>query len=206
MKGAVDDQQQAVSLANGADDAPAAKDTSNGGSSNGKKKAVSKGLSIGPAEVLLALVVLIVGYFGMQKQTADAMLAQCAQQHERGEYEQALSLCSDALITYHTINEYTKALGLWQDGLLWADVAQTTDNMGVVTMNLGDNESSLRYLDAALAMRMAKLGPDSLDVAATKDNIGLVYRQMNDFEKAKAYHNEVGLPRLPFSLTPLPVR
>ncbi len=65
------------------------------------------------------------------------------------------------------------------------------DNLGVVTMNLGDTESSLRYLEAALAMRLAKLGPESLDVAATKDNLGLVYRQLNNLGKARELHNEV---------------
>lgn len=165
------------------------------GGQGGRKRAAApppkKGISIGPLEVILGIAAAIFGYLIMQKQSADALVAQCAQQHERGEYEQALSLCTDALLAYHSVNEYTKVAGLF-DGLLWADVAQTTDNLGVVTMNLGDTASSLQYLEAALAMRTAKLGPEALDVAATKDNIGLVYRQMNDVEKAKAFHHEVG--------------
>lgn len=60
-------------------------------------------------------------------------------------------------------------------------------------MNIGDTDSSLRYLEAALAMRQAKLGPDSLDVASTQDNLGLVYRQLNQLEQAKQYHNQVSL-------------
>jgi len=161
------------------------------------KKPWSSGLAIKPAEVLLAVLVVCVGFCVWQKQAADAKVALCAQRHERGEYEEALKLCHEALVSYHELNELSKLVGWWKyGGILNGDVAQTTDNLGVVSMNIGDSQVALRYLKAALAMRMEKLGPDSLDVAATKDNMGLVYRQMGDLDQAMSLHKEALAIRL----------
>ena len=143
---------------------------------------------IGALELVLALLAAAVAWGAFQKQNADALVAQCAQRHERGDYEGAMGLCSSALATYVSLNEFTRLLG-WQDGFFWADVAQTTDNIGVVHMNLGNNAAALHYHQAALALREQHLGLDHLDVAATRDNLGLVYRQMNDLDKALEFHN-----------------
>ncbi len=61
-----------------------------------------------------------------QKQTADGYVAQCAQRHEKGEFADALDLCTAALAIYTQLNEYTKLIPGLSDGLFWADVAQTT--------------------------------------------------------------------------------
>ena len=65
-----------------------------------------------------------------QKQTADGYVAQCALKHEKGEFPEALELCLAALDTYTKLNALTKVLGViipsLKEGLLWADVAQTT--------------------------------------------------------------------------------
>ena len=65
-----------------------------------------------------------------QKQSADGLVAQCAQRHEKGDFADAAHLCSGALAIYLQLNEHTKILGLFlpgfKGGLLWADVAQTT--------------------------------------------------------------------------------
>mmetsp|Transcript_41266 Transcript_41266/g.82623 ORF Transcript_41266/g.82623 Transcript_41266/m.82623 type:complete len:377 (+) Transcript_41266:119-1249(+) len=155
-----------------------------------KKLVPSKGgLSIGPLEAIAIAVAIGVMLALYQKQNADALVAQCAQHHDRGEYEEALHLCTSALSIYLTLNDYSRQLG-WKDGFFWTDVAQTTDNIGVVNMNLGDSESALHYHQTALLMREAKLGPHHLDVAATKDNLGLVYRQLNYTEKALELHTQ----------------
>jgi tetratricopeptide (TPR) repeat protein len=143
---------------------------------------------IGTAEIVLAVISAVGAWCAFQKQTADALVGQCAQRHERGDYEGAMDLCSTALSTYVTLNECTRLVG-WQDGIFWADVAQTTDNIGVVHMNLGNNVAALQYHQAALALREQHLGTEHLDVAATRDNLGLVYRQMNELDKALEFHN-----------------
>jgi hypothetical protein len=65
-----------------------------------------------------------------QKQTADGYVSQCAVRHEKGDFSEALELCLAALDTYAKLNGLTKILGMvfptLKDGLLWADVAQTT--------------------------------------------------------------------------------
>ena len=143
---------------------------------------------IGTAEIVLAVIAAVGAWCAFQKQTADALVGQCAQRHERGDYEGAMDLCSTALSTYVTLNECTRLVG-WQDGIFWADVAQTTDNIGVVHMNLGNNVAALQYHQAALALREQHLGTEHLEVAATRDNLGLVYRQMNELDKALEFHN-----------------
>jgi len=154
-----------------------------------KQRGIAIGsLRIGSVEIVLALIAGAVAWGAFQKQSADALVGQCAQRHERGDYEGAMGLCSSALAIYASLNEYTRLLG-WRDGIFWADVAQTTDNIGVVHMNLGNNAAALQYHEAALALREQHLGPEHLDVAATRDNLGLVYRQMNDLEKALEFHN-----------------
>lgn len=91
-----------------------------------KKVAPGKGgLSIGPLEAVVIAIAIGVMLAVYQKQNADALLAQCAQYHERGEYEEALHLCTSALSIYLTLNDYSMQLG-WQDGFFWTDVAQTT--------------------------------------------------------------------------------
>lgn len=145
-------------------------------------------LRIGTAEIILAAIGVAVAWGLYQKQNADALVAQCAQRHERGDYEGAMALCNKALSTYISLNEFTRVFN-WRQGIFWPDVAQTTDNMGVVHMNLGNNAAALHYHQAALSLREQHLGPDSLDVAATLDNLGLVYRQVSDLEKALEYHN-----------------
>ncbi len=64
-----------------------------------------------------------------QKQTADGYVAQCAQRHEKGEFADALDLCTAALAIYMQLNEYTTIIPGLKDGLFWADVAQTTVNL-----------------------------------------------------------------------------
>ena len=61
-----------------------------------------------------------------QKQTADTLVAQCAQRHEKGDFAEALELCSNALEIYVQLNEYTRMIPGLNDGMFWADVAQTT--------------------------------------------------------------------------------
>ena len=154
-----------------------------------KQGAPAKGsLRIGPVEVLLAVMAGAIAWGVFQKQNADALVGQCAQRHERADYDAAMGLCSSALAIYASLNEYTRLLG-WRNGIFWADVAQTTDNIGVVHMNLGNNAVALKYHQAALALREQHLGLEHLDVAATRDNLGLVYRQMNDLDKALEFHN-----------------
>jgi len=143
---------------------------------------------IGAPEIVLAVIAAVGAWGAFQKQNADALVGQCAQRHERGDYEGAMDLCSAALATYVTLNEYTRLLG-WRDGFFWADVAQTTDNIGVVHMNLGNNVAALHYHQAALTLREQHLGREHLDVAATRDNLGLVYRQMSELDKALEFHN-----------------
>jgi len=145
-------------------------------------------LRIRPAEFCIAFVGAVVAWGAFQKQSADALVGQCAQRHERGDYEGAMQLCSSALAIYVRLNYFTRLLG-WHDGVFWADVAQTTDNIGVVHMNLGDNAAAMNFHQAALTLREHHLGSGHLDVAATRDNMGLVHRQMNDLDKALEFHN-----------------
>jgi tetratricopeptide (TPR) repeat protein len=163
------------------------------------RKGISMGsLRIGPVEILLGLIASVIAWGAYQKQNADAYVAQCAQRHERADYATAMNLCTSALAIYVSLNEYARFVG-WKDAF-WADVAQTTDNIGVVHMNLGNNAAALHYHQTALSLREQHLGSEHLDVAATRDNLGLVYRQMNDIDKALEYHkralqiriNEVG--------------
>jgi hypothetical protein len=83
--------------------------------------------------IILVILVVAGAFCVFRKQGADAQVALCAQRHERGEYEEALRLCHEALSTYHQLNELTKHVG-WKDGLLWGDVAQTTVRSFAVSM------------------------------------------------------------------------
>ena len=152
-----------------------------------------------------------------QKQNADGFVTSCAQRHEKGEFSDALELCANALDIYVELNSYTKLIPGFKDGLFWADIAQTTvcfrtcayraraelfsslscqDNIGVVNMNMGNNEVALQYHEQALRMRESKLGPEHADVAATKDNMGLVYRQLNHLDMALQLHQQALAIRL----------
>ena len=110
-----------------ADDAGKAERRSEPRSNVMAKKAVpsKSGMSIGPLEAVVIAIVVAFMLAMYQKQSADALVAQCAQYHERGEYEEALQLCSSALSIYLTLNDYSRQLG-WKDGMFWSDVAQTT--------------------------------------------------------------------------------
>lgn len=95
-----------------------------GNNAKGKGGTGGLGLGLKPWEIVVAVLVMGFGFCVFQKQGADAKVAQCAQQHERGDYEAALNLCLEALLQYHQLNELSKVV--WSDGLLWGDVAQTT--------------------------------------------------------------------------------
>mmetsp|Transcript_46911 Transcript_46911/g.124830 ORF Transcript_46911/g.124830 Transcript_46911/m.124830 type:complete len:374 (+) Transcript_46911:146-1267(+) len=144
----------------------------------------------GPVEIAAVLLVCFGIVLIFKKQYADGLVAQCALRHERGDFSEALELCEQALAIYLQLNDATKLIPGVKDGLLWADVAQTTDNIGVVNMNIGNSVVALQYHEQALRMRTSKLGFEHPDVAATKDNMGLVYRQVNQLDKALEMHNE----------------
>ena len=159
-----------------------------------KRKALKRGivicnLQLGAPELVLAVLASCVAFGTFQKQKADALGVQCAHRHERGDFEGALSLCSSALAIFVSLNEFSRIPWRWKPGFFWRDVAQTSDNIGVVHMNLGNNLAALRYHQTALTLREQNLGPDHMDVAATRDNLGLVHRQMNELDQALELHN-----------------
>ncbi|WP_258100304.1 tetratricopeptide repeat-containing sensor histidine kinase [Marinoscillum pacificum] len=65
------------------------------------------------------------------------------------------------------------------------ELAESTNNLGLIYNQLGTNDSAAYYLHESLFYR--KLLGDSLEIASSLGNIGLMFSNNNDFEKAEEY-------------------
>jgi tetratricopeptide (TPR) repeat protein len=70
------------------------------------------------------------------------------------------------------------------------DFARCQEALGVVAVEKGDYDSSLRFHQQSLEINMKTLDKQHPDIASNYNNIGEVYRKKGDYTKALKYYNK----------------
>jgi tetratricopeptide (TPR) repeat protein len=92
----------------------------------------------------------------------------------RGQYQEA----NRWLVQAHALQKDSSNLEL--SAWLWND-------LGSISVGLGDYKSALKYGQQALEIRRDVLGMDPADTALALDNVGNVYRRLGDFSRAQDF-------------------
>ena len=110
------------------------------------------------------------------REEADQKYSHAEMHRERGEYDEALALFTEAL-------ELCKDL----DGEESTNVATIYNNMALIYDSQGHHTKALELYEMSLEISLANLGAEHPEVASTYNNMALTYRNQGDYTKSLEY-------------------